>query len=298
MKIAFIFNDSHNKEWSTPGGLSLALKLLGHEVDHYDLRNVYDVTTASKKHSDYDAVCLFEAGTIREEIQEVWNKENFKQTLMIAEGGDEPQIYHYNRYHTTPADVVITPDWQSFNAYKDLGKRAFWFTHWGDESVWCRTDPVDSGIVSTTAGPRKGMWRDCMTSLNDSFGIKFKNPRVDGSSYLSPQKNSELYASSDVIVQISSSGEITRRIFEALICERVVVADRLADTRMFQNCLTEDEHILFFDTPDECVEKVKMLLKDRNKRKKMARSAFEHVIKHHSVSSRARSLIDIIAKNT
>jgi hypothetical protein len=298
MKIAFIFNDSHNKEWSTPGGLSLALKNLGHKVDHYDLRDACDVLTASKQHSNYDAVCLFEAGTIPEEIQKIWSKENFKHTLMIAEGGDDPQIYHYNRYHTIPADVVITPDWESFNAYKNLGKSAYWFTHWGDESIWHRTAPIDSGVVSTTAGPRFGMWPDCMKSLINNFGLKFKNPRLDNSAYLSPQKNAELYAESDVIVQVSSCREITRRIFEASICERAIVTDRLPANRMLQNCFTEDEHIMLFDTPDECVEKVKMLLGDSNKRKNMARAAYEHTKKLHSAKSRAKTLIEIITENS
>jgi hypothetical protein len=297
MNLAFIFNDSHNPDWTTPGGLSKALNRLGHSVDHYDLKNVKEIIELSKIHSTYDAVCLWEAGTISDHIVAVWHKDNFKNTLMIAESGDDPQIFRYNLRHTLPSDVILTPDADACNEYRRMGKNAYWMTHWGDESVWTLCTPKDTGIISTSAGPRPGMWKSLMDVLRDNFLEKFMNPRMLGGQYMSVEDNVKLYDNSDVIVQVSSNKEITRRLFEASVCGRVVLADKLSYTKKLNECLVEDLHIALYETPDECVAKAHELLQDSDKRNKMAKAAYEHVLKNHSAAARANQLIQIIKNN-
>lgn len=297
MRLAFIFNNSHVDTWSTPGGLSTSLRTCGHDVDHYDLKKPNEVLNLSKKHEFYDAVCLWEAGTILDSIADIWQKENFKNTLMMAESGDDPQIFGYNLKHTLPADIVLTPDHDSFNEYKRIGKNAFWMTHWGDEIVWKKCPERDTGKISTSAGPRAGMWKNLMHILTTSFSEDFINPMMQGGRYISVEENVNLYDNSDIVVQVSSNKEITRRIFEASVCGRLVVTDRLSSSKKLNECLIEDEHIVLYDSLEECQEKIKMFLKEKDRRKKIARQAYNHVIKNHSSRSRAEFLLNIINKN-
>lgn len=297
MKLAFIFNNSHDLAWSTPGGLSTTLKSLDHTVDHYDLKSSQEVFNLSKNHKEYDAVCLWEAGSINDSISEIWDKDNFRHTLMVAESGDDPQIFHNNLKHTIPADIVLTPDHDALKEYKRIGKNAYWMTHWGDETVWKACLERDTGKISTTAGPRPGMWNNLMSSLVSSFSNKFVNPRLQGGQYISVEDNVKLYNDSDIVVQVSSNKEITRRLFEASICGRIVVSDRLSDSKRLKDCLVENEHIILYDSPEECVDKIKTLLSDSILRKRLAKSAYEHVRKHHSSTARANQLIEIIKNN-
>lgn len=297
MKIAFVFSHAHKSAWSTPGGLAEAIRIANHEVDFYDLQKPEEVLEVSHHHSKYDAVCLWEAGTISKEVEKIWHKDNFKSTLMLAESGDDPQIFRYNLQHTLPADVVITPDNDACEQYKRIGKNAYWLTHWGDESVWKFCAHKDTGRISTSAGPRPGMWNDLMQLLLSKFPDVFYNPRIQGGQYVSVEENVKLYDNSDVVVQVSSNKEITRRLFEASICGRVVVTDRLSASKKLKECLVEDEHILLYDTPEECVDKVQELLKDSERRKKISDSAYRHVLENHSSSARAKQLIEIIKQN-
>lgn len=297
MKLAFLFNNSHDLVWTTPGSLSNCLKTMGHTVDHYDLRNFQEIHRLSKINSSYDAVCLWEAGLINDAISTVWQKDNFKNTLMIAESGDDPQIFHSNLRHTLPADIVLTPDHDSYNEYKKMGKNAHWMMHWGDESVWRYCPPRDTGKISTSAGPRPGLWNELMSKLSASFSEKFVNPRLMGGKYISVEDNVKVYDDSDVVVQVSSNKEITRRLFEASICGRVVLTDRLSHTKRLNECLVEDEHCVLYDTADECVRKAQDLVQDSSRRKKIARAAYEHVLENHSSVARSNQLLDIIVAN-
>ncbi len=298
MNIAFIWNRPENlDEWTTPGGIGHAMRLMGVKVDFYDLRHVNDVASLVRNKSDYNAVIVWQAGTVPNYFSEVWKKEVFKNTLMIAESGDDPQIMMYNLGHTLPADVILTPDIESNDHYLSRGKKSYWFTHWGDESVWQKSSQVDTGIVSSTAGLRQGMWSSCMTLLTQELGSSFINPRITNQKYLTVQENVELYAKSEIVVQVSSNKEITRRLFEASICERTVVADRLNFSKRLDSCLVENEHIVLYNSPHECLEKVRWLLENSAVRKKIAENAYQHVKLHHSAAARARQLIAIVEEN-
>jgi hypothetical protein len=299
MNIAFIWNKpDKNDEWSTPGGIGHAMRTNGINVDFYDLRYSEDVSKLIRKKSDYTAVAVWQAGTVPNYFSEVWKKDVFKSTLMIAESGDDPQIMMYNLGHTLPADVILTPDVESDEYYKKRGKKSYWFTHWGDESVWKQTPQVDTGIVSSTAGFRHGMWSSCMTLLTQELGDSFINPRITNHKYLTVQENVELYSRSEIVVQVSSNKEITRRLFEAAICERTVIADRLNFSKRLDSCLVENEHIVLYDSPEECLEKVRWLLNNSTTRKKIAENSYQHVKLNHSADARARQLIAIIEENS
>ena len=98
-------------------------------------------------------------------------------------------------------------------------------------------------------------------------------------------------------MQVSSNKEITRRLFEASICERIVVADRLHANKNLDKCLIENEHIVLYDSPEECVEKVFWLLNNPKIRQKFSKQAYDHVSKNHSAKARAIQLLSIIKEN-
>jgi hypothetical protein len=98
------------------------------------------------------------------------------------------------------------------------------------------------------------------------------------------------YSACKVIFNQIRYEEINIRFFEALAMGAQVVSYSPA-LHLFA---TEGEHYLTYKTPEEAVEKVGYLLKNEAKRKRMAKSAREHVIKYHTYRHRAKEMLDFL----
>ena len=97
-----------NETWAVPQGLAYQWKLMGHEVVeiNFSLTNCENILFETLEKKQADVVLLSEAGTIPHHVQKFLKKEMFPNCLMVAEGGDEPQILQYNLSHTLPAELI------------------------------------------------------------------------------------------------------------------------------------------------------------------------------------------------
>ena len=215
---------------------------------------------------------------------------------MMAEGCDEPQIMKYNLEHTMPADVVLSSDMDSVNWYSSNGKKSFWFPHWGDELVYNYTPDPCNRKISTSSGPRKGIWSESVACLKANFGENFVVPRMNGEPYLCPSDNNKLYAESSIVFQASSRGEITRRLFEAAVTGRLILCDRLSPSKKMDLIFEEGKEFECFSTVTELVDKAKFYLEHHEERIRIAERSREKCLIFHTAKKRAEQLTKIFEK--
>jgi hypothetical protein len=240
---------------------------------------------------------LSEAGTIPSHVQLFWRKDNFKNILMVAEGCDEPQIMRYNLPHTMPADVVWTSDHDSMMWYASNGKKSYWLPHWGDELVYSYSEDPCNGVITTAAGPRGGMWKQSTESLKNFFGEKFVAPRMNGGEYLPPSDNNKLYRNASINFTVSTSSDITRRLFEAAVSGRMTLCDRLSPSKKLNSIFEEGKEIECFSTVQELIDKSRYYLENHKARIEMAERAREKCLKFHTAKKRAEQLTKILEEN-
>jgi hypothetical protein len=301
MKIIMLHGDEPcnisqlDKTWGATQGLAHCLKQDNQIVEinfqSADCKNKLFSTMQIEK---YDVVLLAHAGTIPHHVQEFWKKDNFQNILMVASGDDEPQITRYNLLHTMPADVVLTSDIDSANWYSQNGKKVHWFPHWGDELVYSYTKDPCNGIITTAAGPRGGMWSEAVQALKKEFQQNFVSPRINGENYLSPSENNNLYKNASINFTVATSGDITRRLFEAAIAGRMTICDRLSPSKLLDKIFEEGKEIEHFSNTKELIDKSKHYLIHHDERIKIANSARKKCLEYHTATQRAKQLIQIL----
>jgi len=283
-----------DETWGTAEGLAYQWRTMGHSVQEINFNsvNLYEILRRSLQEGPA-VVVLTQAGTIPEQLQRVWHKQNFKSCLMVAEGADEPQIMRYNLGHTLPADIVWSSDIESVRWYAENGKKSFWVPHWGDEIVYTYSKDPCNGVIATAAGPRGGLWKESTLALKSEFGDNFYAPRLNGEAYLSPSENNRMYQMSSISFTVSTSGDITRRLFEAAIAGRMTICDRLSTNKQLKDIFVEGEDIECFSSMQELITKARHYLKDHDHRIKIAENARKKCLQSHTASKRAQQLIDI-----
>jgi hypothetical protein len=304
MRIVYLYNGNPvnlnkiNETWGTSQGLAFQWKLMNQDVVEIDFnrpdlaKKLFDVINEKKT----DVVLLSEAGTIPMHVSNVWKKSNFPNLLMVAEGCDEPQILYCNLNHTIPADIVWSSDLDSVNWYQSNGKKSFWIPHWADELIYSYVEDPCNGKISTSSGPRRGIWKDAVDALKSNFGDNFVAPRINGGDYLPPLANNELYSTTSMVFQASSYGEITRRIFEAALAGRVIICDNLSPTKHLNEIFVPDSDILVYDSIPDLIDKTRYYLQNHNERRDIAESAKKKCEQMHTASKRASQILEIFKK--
>lgn len=214
-----------------------------------------------------------------------WNKKNFPNTLLVYEAGDEPQSLYSHARKAYASDLVLTPDYRCFSIYSEAFKKhSLWWPQFAiDEHYSVEYDNFDN-VCITTCGDRG----ETTSYMSKHLGNKFINNRV-------PEHDHAKFLSSGVVVfQESKNKEITRRIFEGASLGRCVLADRPAESTRYFDLLTENDEIIWYDSKEDAVEKVKKLLQNNDLAIEIGKRAKSSTRKKHMCSSRVESLIEKI----
>ena len=89
---------------------------------------------------------------------------------------------------------------------------------------------------------------------------------------------SDLYRNGKIVFQKARVGEITRRIFEGMSCQKLVITDRLPEIRQLNNIFVENEEIIFYDNKEEALEKIHYYLTNNEEREKIAKKGYKKVM--------------------
>jgi spore maturation protein CgeB len=69
----------------------------------------------------------------------------------------------------------------------------------------------------------------------------------------------------------------------------------LTDSKKNMNDLFDtDQEVIVYDSPDDCIAKIKWLLEKEDERKKIAQSGQKKTLEFHTVENRCKSIIDLI----
>lgn len=220
-------------------------------------------------------------------------KESFPEAIWILEAGDDPQNFHLNskKLITGRFDVLLTPDIRCVKLYQqNFNQKAIWCPHFADESLYnIHQDPIYDAVTT------RSVEEPFFTELRNRLGDRFQ-PRKE---FLEGEDHSRHLMKGKVIVQNSKYKEITRRIFEGMLAQRLVITDRIAHETNISQIFKENEDIVYFDDINDCVDKINFYTNSKNEhlRLKIATSGFNKVKEKHTVKSRVSKLLYYINEN-
>jgi len=83
------------------------------------------------------------------------------------------------------------------------------------------------------------------------------------------------------------------RIFEALACGAFVMTDKQKDVVLL---FKGDEHLVYYDHPDDLIEKIEYYLKHTSERERIAKKGRSEVLSQHTYVHRIRRLLSIVSQ--
>jgi len=293
MNIAMFYAKGPEDIWSTPIGIHRELENRGHLVHHYNLFQRNSVNYSTECVVDF----LIKSGSIKYDVvfqmdfgqfdSPLFTRELSPSSLFVLEAGDDPQRFVANANKIDKFDIVLTPDYQCSLRYKEYGKPSFWWPQHADTGLFRvnRECPIVYDCV-TTCGPRGNGLTE---GIKNRLGLSFTNTR-----YLRGKEYVDFMCSSKMVFQCSQYKEITRRIFEGAACGKLVITDRLQIDTGIGSIFTEDKDIVYYDSLEEAVDKIRYYLKNDRERERIAIRGLRTVHNGHAAIHRVDHLEEII----
>jgi hypothetical protein len=278
MKVTFIYAHEEDEIWSTPMALVKEFQIRGWEVDiisigsnrtgHYHDTNLQKWVESKP---DTDIVLFMDWGRFDSPYL---NKDLVPKAFWIQESGDDPQNFERNSPKANRFHLTITPDHDSYLKYKEMGINAKWVTHFADEDVQYPMNLDPQYVAVTTRGRGGSQFLDTLTELSQG-SIGNKNG-------LDAEAHTKFLNSGLMVIQNSRWGEITRRIFEAMACGKLVITDRLNDSKKLHELFKENEEIVFYNDMKECIEKINYYYDNPVEREEIAIRGLEKVLDNYT----------------
>jgi hypothetical protein len=295
LKIAFIYSYVQDEIWSTPLSLATEFQSRGWEVDIFSLlTSSGNYTDAGIKmmldqintgHYDPDIIFYLDWGRFDSLLLD---KSLYPKAYWIQEAGDEPQNYERNYPKSERFNLTCSPDYSSTERYKKSGRNGIWLTHFADTTIhYPKYAPVTYDAVSTRGYGTSGI----LDRLSHDLGGRFRNK-----SGYEGIRHSEALQEGKIVVQHSRYGEITRRIFEAMACGRMVLTDRLDTSTHLQDLFKDQIEIVFYDNYQDCRNKLDYYLDHPQDREQIALAGKENVLKNHTQYQRVNSILENFRK--
>jgi hypothetical protein len=282
-KVTFIYDYKEGEEWSTPLSLLNEFNRRDWETDIVSINANDDSQLQLWIQQDIptDMVIFMDWGR----IQSKWLDKTLKPTTFwIQESGDDPQNWERNSPKSTNFHLTITPDYPSHLKYEKMGIKSKWLTHWADTQVqYPMYDVPIKYVAATTRGLGGSYFLDTLTSHGEgSIGNQNGMGGIEHSKFLQ---------SGLMVIQNARWGEITRRIFEGMACGKLVIADRLDESRQLETLFTDGVDIVLYDDIVDCIEKINYYANNERERELIAQRGYENVLKNHTQKQRVDVLI-------
>ncbi len=95
-----------------------------------------------------------------------------------------------------------------------------------------------------------------------------------------------------MVLQNSRWGEITRRIFEGMACKKLVLCDRLAESKKLHELFIEGKDIIFYNNIVDCINKLNYYQENSEEREKIAENGYNKVLQNHTQKQRVEFIIE------
>jgi glycosyltransferase involved in cell wall biosynthesis len=274
MKVTFIYAHEEGEQWSTPMALIKEFQLRGWKTEIVSIGSnrtgqYHDMKLQRwvELKPDSDVVIFMDWGRFDSPYL---NKQLVPNAFWIQESGDDPQNWERNSPKANRFHYTITPDYDSYFKYKQMGINVEWITHFADTEIQYPMNLEPEYVAVTTRGFGNSQFLDYLTNwAQGAIGNKNGMEGIEHTKFL----NKGL-----MIIQNSRWGEITRRIFEGMACGKMILTDRLNDNKKLHELFKENEEIVFYDNMADCIEKMNYYNDNEEEREKIAYNGYQKVI--------------------
>jgi hypothetical protein len=278
MKITFIYAYEEGEVWSTPMALIKEFQLRGWKTEI--------ISIGSNKTGHYHDLKLQRWLELNPQSHIImfmdWgrfdspylDKNLLPNTFWIQESGDDPQNFERNYPKANRFHYTITPDKQSAQEYRNRGINAEWINHFADTLVQFPMNLEPKYVAVTSRGRGGSQFLDYLTNWAEG-AIGNKNG-------MDAKQHTEFLNSGLMVIQNSRHKEITRRIFEAMACGKLVITDRLPDETGLSEMFIDGEDIVYYDEMFDCIEKINYYNENEEERERIAHNGMIKVLHNHT----------------
>ena len=208
----------------------------------------------------------------------MFTKSNFPNTKLVVDLGDEPQAKGFNVERSANADIVLTPDRDCYNFYKSKGYSVIHTGHWADMEIFKPNDNID--IQYDVVSSMKGERGEVPNFISKKLGKEYINL-----SNLSGEENAKLFQAGKIVFQKARFNELTRRIFEGMATKKLVITDRLPDSKRLDLFFEESKEFILYEGKYDALRKIKYYLKNEREREEIAFNGYEKVRKYYTTKN-------------
>jgi hypothetical protein len=307
MKIAMLYAswEKFGEKWSTPIGVKNELVARGHDVQIYNLYHADGDFLPKRKERSYSndsinrLIAEVRAGSYKPDVIFLmdygpwdcmqFDKQYFPGVVLVNEAGDEPQSHRMMWLKAPKVHVVLSPDQQCVEHYRQFGYAAEFWTHHADHRIFYpRPEIPEQFDCVTTCGPRgAGLTETIKAALGDAFN----NER-----YFYDEEHAKRLCMGKMVFQCSQYKEITRRIFEGMACGKLVITDRLPLETKLHELFIEGEDIVYYDSAEDAIEKIRHYASNDAERIRVATNGYNKVMAHHTVKQRVDVFEQVVNK--
>ena len=293
MKVALLGPISSTDKWNIPLSFLHHFNEMGHLTkfyntlvdDKFDDKHLHRlVADADSKHFTPDIVFHLDFGFFDSPLLD---KSRIPTAKWVVESGDDPQNFFLNspKISSKKFDMVLSPDIRCVRDYTSRGINATWCPYFADpEQFKLEQEPIYHAV--TTRSTEEPFFSALKNALGDQFEARTE--------YLNGLDHSRHLMKGHIVVQNSKYREISRRVFEGMMAQRMVLADRPDPAAEMHLIFEEGKDIVYFDSLDDCVDKIKYYSAHPEERERIAQNGFAKVSAHHTTPKRIEKILQLL----
>ncbi|MEM1666382.1 MAG: glycosyltransferase [Nitrososphaerota archaeon] len=171
--------------------------------------------------------------------------------------------------------------------FKEMGcDKVFWLPYAYDPRIF-REIPGLQMVYDVTF---LGYMNEERRHMLDALKKRFKMFTTDSGKFAFMHDASSVYSKSKIVLQISNNKTLGSRIFEAMGCRRMVLADRIKNG--LEDIFKEGTHIALYSDLDELIELIKYYLEDEGRRELLANNGYRLVRTSHTYKHRVITMME------
>ena len=292
--IALLGPSSKEEIWNIPISFYNHFKKLGFNVKLYNtlVNDSFNDKNLKIMIDDYktgvfipDIVFHLDFGLFNSDLL---NRQFIPTAKWVIESGDDPQNFNlnFNKIYKKGFDLILTPDIRCARQYLQKGENAVWCPHFADPDQFENVKQVPIFDATTTRSIEEPFFKKLKQSLRDRFEAR--------QNYLYGIDHSIHLCKGRIVVQNSKYKEISRRIFEGMMANRMVLTDRPSIDTRIDLIFEENKDIVYFDGIEDCIKKINFYSLYDDKRTEISTNGFNKVKNFHTTKSRINKILELL----
>lgn len=285
--IVFIFAHRETDVWSTPLAIVNEFKRREWDVriaSLFDDRDNYvDSNIETILELKPDIIMHMDWGR---HLSPILSKLKNTGAYCVMEAGDDPQNFKRNSVKVPWFDLVLTPDKECVEKYKNIGaKDVLWWTHFADTQMYYPMNVEKKYVAVSSRGMHNG------SSILDILAKQYEGKVINQNGWVG-KEHTKFLNSGEMVIQHARWGEISRRIFEGAACGKLVLTDKLSKEKGLDSIFRDQTDIIYYTDLEDAANKLVYYHNHPEEREQIAKSGMERVLKGHTQIQRVDDIIE------